>query len=133
MGYKRLKPADKIKSLPTKYTSNVLCWDLDWRTPVGMRLAAEVLLLAQDLGGWESLSRQRQILVERAAYLRLQTAAYETAHMKGEALPFDAGTYSNKCNVLLGHLKTLGLDRIAKPVRSFAEAVGWNTDKGRAA
>jgi hypothetical protein len=120
MGYKRLKSAEKIKSLPTKYTSNALGWNLDWRTPVGMRLAAEVLLLAQDLGGWESLSRQRQILVERAAYLRIQTAAYETAHMKGEALPFDAGAYSNKCNVLLGHLRTLGLERQARNVPKLA-------------
>jgi hypothetical protein len=128
MSYKRLKAAAKIKSLPTKYTSNVLGWDLDWRSPVGMRLAAEVLLLAQDLGGWESLSRQRQILVERAAYLRLQTTAYETAHMKGEALPFDAGTYSNKVNVLLGHLKTLGLDRVAKDAGDFGAEL-WSKGK----
>lgn len=121
MAYKRLNPAQKLSTLPAKYTGNLFAWNLDWRSPIGMKIAAEVLLLAQDLGGWDSLSRQRQILVERAAYLRLKTAEYETAELTGKPLPFEAGTYSNKANVLLGHLKTLGLERQSKPIESLHE------------
>jgi len=129
MGYKRLKPAEKLLTLPAKYTGNLFAWDLDWRSPIGMRLAAEVLLLAQDLGGWDSLSRQKQILVERAAYLRLQVAAYETAQMTGKPLPFEGGVYSNKTNVLLGHLKALGLERQARPVEDLNTYLGKLTSQ----
>lgn len=121
MGYKRLKPVQKLKTLPAKYTSNALGWDLDWRTPIAQRLSAEVLLLAQDLGGWENLSRQKQILVERAAYLRLKTAEYETADLQKQPPPFDGGTYSNKANVLSGVLNRLGLERQARTVRTLRE------------
>lgn len=124
MAYKRLTGAAKLASLPAQYRGNMLGWDLDWRSPIGMRVSAEVYLLAEDLGGWETLSRQRQILVEKAAFLRLKTAEYETAVLKGEPPPYDAGAYSNKVNVLQGHLKTLGLDRKAKPVRSLRDAMG---------
>jgi hypothetical protein len=44
--------------------------------------------------------------------------------LKGNPLPFDGGVYSNKANVLHGHLKTLYarvLERQAKPVRSLRE------------
>jgi len=128
MAYKRLKPGTKLTTLPPKYTANVFGWDLDWRSPIAMKLAAEVLLLAQDLGGWDSLSRQKQILVERAAYLRLKTAQYETADMQGKPLPFDAGTYSNKANVLHGHLKTLGLERAARLMPNVSKYLAARTE-----
>jgi hypothetical protein len=130
MGYKRLKPDEKLKTLPAKYTANALGWNLDWRSPIALRLSAEVLMLAQDLGGWSSLSRQKQILVERTAYLRLKTAEYETADMQGKPTPFDGGTYSNKANVLLGHLKALGLERLARPARTLHQVMRGEPAEG---
>lgn len=123
MAYKRIKPSEKLATLPAKYRSNLFGWDLDWRSPVGMRLAAEVLMLAQDLGGWDSLSRPRQILVEKAAHLYLRTVEFETAGMLGHPLPFDAGVYSNKLNLLQGYLRTLGLERKARNVRTLAQVM----------
>jgi hypothetical protein len=126
MGYKRLKPTEKLNSLPARYRQDqrIASWDLDWRTPIGIRVMGELLTLATDLGGWENLSRQKQILVEKVVFLYLKTGDYETALFKGETLPFDAGTYSNKVNVLLGHLRTLGLDRVAKNARTLRDIMG---------
>jgi hypothetical protein len=96
-----------------------------------MRYAAEVLILAQNLGGWDALSHGDQILVEKAAYLRIRTVDYEVADLKGNPLPFDGGVYGNKANVLHGHLKTLYarvLKRQAKPVRSLREIMNGSDE-----
>ena len=112
MGYKRLKPAQKLATLPGKFIRGLFGSDLmDWSSSVGMAYATEVLRLAQDLGGWDSLSWQEQALVENAAYQRLKTREFQLADLQGKPLPFERGSYTNKANVLLGHLKTLGLKR----------------------
>ena len=123
MGRKRLPPAEKLRSLPTRYRPDrrIASWNIDWRTPVGIRVMGELLTLAQDLGGWDSLSRQKQILVERCTFLLLRTIEYEEAAMQGKPVPFDHGTYSNHCNVLLGHLRQLGIERQARPVSGLQQ------------
>ena len=123
MGRPRLTPANKANALPARYSQGqrIPTWKLDWRSPIGIKVMGELLTLATDLGGWDTLSRQRQILVERATFLHLKINEYESALLIGEKPPFDAGTYSNKVNVLLGHLRALGLDRVAKPVRNLRE------------
>ncbi len=121
MGRPRKTPAEKLKTLPLRYRANLFSWNLDWRTPVAQRLASEVLLIAQTYGGWEFLTRPKQILVERAAHLACQVAEWETAERLGTALPFDHGTYSNKANVLSGLISKLGLERIARPVGDLQE------------
>jgi hypothetical protein len=115
MGYKRLSPAEKLKTLPARYTENVISWGLDWRTPIGQRVMSSLLTLAQDLGGWETLSRMEQILVERVTFMSLKVSEYETAKLTGIKPDLDDGTYSNHVNVLKGYLKDLGLKRRARP------------------
>jgi hypothetical protein len=129
MGYKRLDATKKLTRLPERYRQDrrIPAWKLDWRSPLGIQVMGELLTLAQDVGGWETLSRQKQILVEKVTFLYLKTGEYETALLTGEKPPFDAGTYSNKVNVLLGHLRTLGLERVAKPVGSSREIMQRTT------
>ena len=121
MGRPRLTPEQKINRLPARYRADqrIASWPIAWDSALGIQVMGELLTLAQDLGGWQHLSRQRQILVEKATFLYLKTVEYETALLEGREPPFDAGTYSNKVNVLLGHLRTLGLDRVAKPIRTL--------------
>jgi hypothetical protein len=108
--------------LPARY-ERLFAWRLDRRCSAVREVAADLFELWQDLGGVENLSAQRRWLCERVVYLRRQCLAYEAAVLHNanrspedpeRPLPMDAGTYSNHCNVLQGHLKTLGLSRQAK-------------------
>jgi hypothetical protein len=131
MGYRRLKPADKLRTLPAKYTECVASWGLDWRSPIGQQVMAELLTLAQDLGGWDCLSRMEQIVVERITFLTRQVSEYETAKLNGKVPDLDDGTYSNHVNVLKGYLKDVGLKRRARPARGLQEYLA--AGKGAAA
>jgi hypothetical protein len=84
------------------------------------------------LGGVESLSAQKRWLCERVVYLRQRCLAYEAAVLHNanllegqqeRALPMDAGTYSNHANVLQGYLRTLGIERQARPARTLAQVM----------
>src|SRR5437016_6085691 len=118
MGRPRKKPAEKANKLPARYRQDqrIASWPLDWTSELGITVMSELLVLANDLGGWETLSRQEQILVERVVFLYLWTTRYETAMFEGKPPPFDHGAYFNKVNTLHGHLKTLGLERRARNV-----------------
>jgi hypothetical protein len=61
------------------------------------------------------------MLVERVAFLRRRILEFESAVLEGKEPPFDAGTHSNYCNVLMGCLRTLGLSRRSKPVKTPQE------------
>ncbi len=84
---------------------------------------SELAVLADDAGGWENLSRQKQLLVERIVHHVIKLVEFETADFEGKPLPFDRGVASNKANVLKGYLKDLGLERSARPVRSLREVM----------
>ena len=66
MPRRRQPLSEKLKTLPARYrpAQRMLSWDLAWDSALGIRVTSELLTLATDLGGWENLSRQRQILVE---------------------------------------------------------------------
>jgi hypothetical protein len=98
--------------------------DVDRRSRPAREIAADYCRLVTDLGGIESLSTQKLALVERAAFLLLRIRRYESAVLSGTEPPFDAGTFSNHVNVLVGVLKSLGLDRKARNVRSLREVMG---------
>lgn len=116
MGRPRKTPAEKLNTLPQRYhpSRRIASWNLDWRSPIGIKVMAELLTLAQDLGGWENLSRQKQILVERVTHMALKCVEWETADYEGKPLPFDHGAYHNKVNALKGYLNDLGLERQAR-------------------
>jgi hypothetical protein len=121
MGRKRLSPAEKVKTLPATYTERVTSWNLDWRSPIGIEVMSTLLSYAQDLGGWESLSRMEQTLVERITHMQLRVAAYETAKWEGTPTDLDDGTYSNLVSLLKGYLKDVGLKRRARSVDGIHE------------
>jgi hypothetical protein len=113
--------------LPAQY-ERLFAWNLDRRCKAVRDVAADLYELWQDLGGVENLSAQKRWLCERVVYLRRRCVAYESAVMANAdlepgkeplPLPMEAGTYSNHANVLQGYLKTLGLDRQAKPTETL--------------
>jgi hypothetical protein len=113
--------------LPAQY-ERMFAWNLDRRCKAVRDVAADLYELWQDLGGVENLSAQKRWLCERVVYLRRRCVAYESAVMANAdlepgkeplPLPMEAGTYSNHANVLQGYLKTLGLDRQAKPTEAL--------------
>lgn len=113
--------------LPARYRQR-FAWTLDKRSKVVREAAADLIELWQDLGGYEALSTQQRWLCERVVFLRRRCLAYESAVMHNLAklpdqpekpLPMDSGTYSNHANVLQGHLRTLGLERLQRPVKSL--------------
>ena len=116
MGRPRKAVAEKANAIPMRYRPDcrIASWPLDWKSELGIKVESELLALANDLGGWHTLSRQRQILVEKVVFLYLWTSQYETALFQGNPLPFDHGAYFNKVNTLHGHLRTLGLERQAR-------------------
>ena len=106
--------------LPARYRRGVL-WTTDKRCKVTREIATDLVELSQDLGGWDSLSAQQRMLCERVVFLRRRCLEFESAVMAGKELPFEAGTYSNLANVLVGYLKALGLERRQKAVKSLHE------------
>jgi hypothetical protein len=100
--------------LPKRFQRGVI-WKLDRRCKVVREVAGDLMALWRDLGGYESLSHQQLVLTERVAFIRYRVLVFESAVLSGKEPPFDEGTYSNLANVLMGHLKTLGLARRAKP------------------
>jgi hypothetical protein len=121
--------SDLPTQLPAAYRAR-FAWKLDRRAKVVREVASDLMELWQDLGGYEALSTQQRWLCERVVYIRRRCLAYESAVMHNLSkpadapemkLPMDAGTYSNHANVLQGHLRTLGLERRQKSVRSLHE------------
>jgi hypothetical protein len=115
--------SDKPTELPARYT-RAFAWELDRRCKAVREVAADLWSLWQDLGGLDALSTQQRWLCERVVYLRRRCLAYEAAVLNGQEPPMDAGTYSNHANVLQGYLRTLGLERRAKTMRSLRDVMG---------
>jgi hypothetical protein len=121
--------SEKPTQLPARY-ERLFAWQLDRRCSTAREVAGDLVELWQDLGGVSELSAQERWLSERVVFLRRRCLAYEAAVMHNadrkpdeaeKPLPMDAGTYSNHCNVLPGHLRTLGLQRRARPVKRLHE------------
>ena len=95
--------------------------ELDRRCSVVREFTGDLTELWQDLGSVENLSAQKRWLCERIVFMRRRMLAYESAILAGTEPPMDAGTYSNFANVCQGHLKSLGLERKARPVGNLSE------------
>jgi hypothetical protein len=114
--------------LPAKFDRLFPWADLDRRCSAVREFAGDLTELWQDLGGVEHLSVQKRWLCERVVYMRRRMLAYESvvlslatlpAGAEPPKLPMDAGTYSNFANVVQGHLRTLGIERQSRPVKSL--------------
>jgi hypothetical protein len=104
-------------TLPTKLPARnkrLFPWKLDRRCVESREVASDLFELWQDLGGVENLSTQKRWLCLRVVRLHRYCVEYEEALDTGAKPRIDAGTYSNYCNVLQGHLRTLGLERKAR-------------------
>jgi len=102
--------------LPARY-ERLFAWSLDRRCKAVREVAGDLTELWQDLGTVENLSAQKRWLCERVVFMRRRMLAYESAVMDGTEPPMTAGEYSNFANVTQGHLKTLGIERQARPVK----------------
>lgn len=120
--------SERPTELPARYRTR-FAWQLDRRSKIVREVAADLIELWTNLGGYDGLSKQEQWLCERVVFLRRRVLTYEAAVMHNLSkredqaalpLPMDAGTYSNHVNVMLGLLRTLGLERRTKPTRSLA-------------
>jgi hypothetical protein len=117
--------------LPARFDRFFPWTEIDRRSTVAREFQADLNELWAALAGVDQLSVQRRWLTERVVWLRRRTIGYEVAVMAQAAaieagtepppLPMDHGAYSNHVNVLLGLLKTLGLDRQAKKGPSLRE------------
>jgi hypothetical protein len=121
--------SEKPTQLPARYRER-FAWQLDRRVRVVREIAADLMELWNDLGGYESLSTQQRWLCERVVYLRRRCLAFESVSMHNlsfpddqQPLPMDAGTYSNHANVLQAQLRTLGLERRQKTVRGLRDVM----------
>jgi hypothetical protein len=114
--------SEKPTQLPARYR-RLFAWELDRRSKAVREVAADMVTLWQDLGGQEALSAQQLWLVERVVFIRRRVLAYEAAVLSGREPPFEAGVYSNLANVLVGYLRTLGLERKARTVRSLRDVM----------
>jgi hypothetical protein len=114
--------SEKPTLLPARY-ERLFAWQLDRRCKAVREVAGDLYELWQDLGGVENLSAQQRWLCERVVFIRRRCLAYEAAVMGGTDPPMDAGTFSNHANVLQGYLRTLGLERRAKTVRSLHDVM----------
>lgn len=114
------------RTLPTQLPARFrqgFPWVLDRRCKAVREVAADLVTLWQDLGGHEALSTQQRILVERVVFIRRRVLEFESAAISGKSLPFEYGVYSNLANVLVGYLRTLGLERKARTVRRLADVM----------
>lgn len=109
-------------ALPARY-SRLFAWKLDRRCKAVREVAADLVELWQDLGGVDALSAQQRWLSERVVFLRHRMLAYEAAVLGGTDPPMTAGEYSNFANVCQGRLRTLGLERKARTIKTLRQVV----------
>ena len=127
--------SEKPTALPARYRP-LFPWSLDRRSKVVREVAADLVDLWQSLGGVDALSPQELAVCERITFLRRRIVAYESAVMHNNALqpgqeprPLELthGEYSNHVNVLLGLLKSIGLGRRQRSVRSLRDVMSGST------
>ena len=114
MDRKTLKPTrrtDKEAALPAKFAPRF--WEhCDMRLAVIRSIRSRYKTLYEACGGWES--PQRDEIIQHLAFLSVMIETAEvTAAEEGR---FDAGSYVQSLNALMGILKALGLDRRTKNV-----------------
>lgn len=116
----------KQTEIPQKYSHDWL-EKLDGRTAIAKAVNERYHALTQDLGGADRLSYQRQSLCKRAIYLEAIIETQEAALSRGEEV--DQGKLTQATNTLIGLLKTIGLDRVARDVPDLAEYLKARADK----
>ncbi len=105
-------------TLPDSYRAGWLD-KLDKRTKVARAILQRIAALTSDAGGADSLGHAKMSLIRRAAFLEAICESHELRLASGEAV--DIGGYTQSLNTLLGLYRLLGLERVARPVRTLRE------------
>jgi len=107
----------KPETLPARFEPRF--WgDCDGRSLVAREIRQRYNELRTDTG---CDSAQKDLLVQRAVFISVQLETMEVDAMKGR--DFDVGRYTQAVNTLLGLLRTLGLEKYAKPVGNLQDYV----------
>ena len=109
----------KLKDLPEQYRSDWL-EAMDGRRGTVKAIKERLGMLTDDLGGVDAMSYQRRSLAKRVVWLEAMIEQQEAAISRGEEV--DAGKWTQGVNTLIGLLKTLGLERVARDI-SLAEVM----------
>lgn len=110
----------KQSALPDDYSADWI-QRLDGRTRLAQAVRQRYAELTTDLGGHDALSYQRRSLAKRALWQEAVIEQMESALARGEDV--DLGRMTQSVNSLQGLYKTLGLDRVAKPVDSITDII----------
>jgi hypothetical protein len=109
----------QLVTIPERFVPRF--WDdSDRRCAVVRIIKKRYERLKEDAGGAESF--QRDLLVQRAAFLSIILETHEVKAAEGEGL--DLGQYTQAANALSGLLKSLGLDKRIKSVTDLQTYLG---------
>ena len=101
----------KQTEIPASYSPDFL-EKLDGRSNIAKAITSRLQALETDLGGRDALSYQQRSLIKRAVWMEAIIEQQEAALARGEEV--DQGKLTQAVNSLIGLLKTLGLQRVAK-------------------
>ena len=107
-----------VATLPDTYRAGWLD-KLDKRTKVARAIMQRIGALTSDAGGADSLSHAKMSLIRRAVFLEAICESHELRLASGEAV--DVGSYTQSLNSLLGLYRLLGIERVARTVRTLHE------------
>lgn len=111
------KPS-KLSKIPEQYRTGWLN-RMDARIALVRELRDRFELIADDLGGVQSLSYAQRALIERAVWLEYWCSVQERELAAGGE--FDSGRWTQACNALSGLFAKLGLHRVAREVPNLQD------------
>jgi len=105
-------------TLPNTYRAGWLD-KLDKRTKVARAIMQRISALTSDAGGADNLSHAKMSLIRRAAFLEAICESHELQLAGGQEI--NVGAYTQSLNSLLGLYRLLGIERVARTVRTLHE------------
>jgi hypothetical protein len=99
---------------------------VDCRFKPGLILRAKYEALVNDLGGFDHLSYVKLSLVQRYLHIEAMIESNETAMVEGDKGTMTHAEHLQAVNCMIGIGKVIGVNRVAKPVRSLADYIEEN-------
>lgn len=117
--------AHRPRELPDDFEPGIIR-QLDQRTQVARQLQARLYGLADDLGGWDHLSFQKKVLVERIIWMEHHLRRLDSKAVQGEDV---LAQLTQMQNSLVGLLRTVGLEREVRTVNSLEDVIARHGDR----